>query len=76
MALFSTGESETFPDLMRSILAQFKYSYQVCKWDKQGVPFQQCMYVPEVHPQTSTSFHEREDEAHVFESMYTLYKFI
>ena len=65
MALFSTGESETFPDMMRSILAQFEYSYQVCEWDKQGVPFRQYMYVPEVHPQTSTTFHEREDEAHV-----------
>lgn len=52
--------------MLRSILAQMEYSFEVCKWDEVGVPFRTYMYVPEVHHITKEPFLEREDEGHVF----------
>ena len=49
-------------DILRSILSQLEYRYQVCLWDRKGVPFRTYMYVPEEHPITRREFHER---AHV-----------
>ena len=51
--------------MMRSILAQLEYSYELCRYDSVGVPFRQYMYVPETHTVTSCTYHEREDEPHV-----------
>ena len=53
-------------DKLRSILAQLDYSYEIKRWDQEGVNFSQHIYVPEVHPITGQFFLEREDEAHVF----------
>ena len=60
-------------DMLRSILAQFEYIYQVCDWDKKGVPFKTHFYVPEVHPITGAEFHKREDDAHVLKVQYHMY---
>ena len=51
--------------MLRSILAQLEYRYQVCRWDSIGVPFRTYLYVPEIHPVTKSEFHEHEDFAHV-----------
>lgn len=51
--------------MVRSILAQFEYRYQINLWESKGVPFRTYMYVPEIHPLTKEEFHEREDFAHV-----------
>ena len=56
--------------MLRSILAQFEYTFQVCDWDRKGVPFKVHFYVPEVHPITGAEFHEREDDAHVLKVHY------
>ena len=54
--------------MLRSTLAQFEFSYQIRKYDEQGIPFRTHLYVPEVHPVTGTTFYEREYEAHVLVS--------
>ena len=59
------GEKEDQEGMLRSILAQLEFSYQICKWDDAGTPFRTYMYVPEKHPLTGSEFHEREDFAHV-----------
>lgn len=56
-------------EMLRSILAQMEYSFEVCKWDEIGVPFRTYMYVPENHHITKDPFLEREDEGHVFKVM-------
>ena len=56
-----TGKSETPPEMLRSILAQLEYTSLIRKWDSEGVPFRQHMYVPEVHPQTLEGFQERDE---------------
>ena len=61
-----TGKSETYCDMLRSILAQLDYSYQINHWNSVGVPFKDHLHVPEVHPLTGVLFCEREDEGHVF----------
>ena len=43
-----------------------EYTHNIEYWEKRGVPFRTHMYVPEVHPITLGTFHEREDEGHVF----------
>ena len=55
---------ETHEDKLRSIIAQLEYSYEVCDYDKKGIPFRTYMYVPEKHPITGSEYHER-DDAHV-----------
>ena len=57
-------------EMLKSILAQLHYTHGIMEWERKGVPFRSCMYVPEVHPLTGTPFHEREDEAHVFKVSY------
>ena len=52
--------------MMRSILAQLDYSYQILQLEQQGVNFRVHLHVPEIHSLTHTTFCEREDEAHVF----------
>lgn len=59
------GVEEDEEDMLRSILAQLEYRYQICKWDESGVPFRTHLYVPETYPITGCKFHEREDFAHV-----------
>lgn len=57
-----TGQSESFTDMLRSILAQLEFCYEVHQWDS---PFRQHTYVPEIHSKTVATYHKREDEAHV-----------
>ena len=52
--------------MLRSILSQLDYYWQINSWHDQGVPFKDHLYVPEVHPATGLHFCEREDEGHVF----------
>ena len=52
--------------MLRSILAQLEYVFQINHWEDQGVPFKTHLHVPECHPVTKTLFCEREDEGHVF----------
>ncbi len=62
---FPSGRKEDLCDKLRSIMSQLEYTYQICTWDDQGVPFKTHFYVPEVHPTTKSEFHEREDDAHI-----------
>ena len=60
------GKTETPTKVLLSILAQLEYSYLVRDYsDRQGVPFNQHLYVPQTHPVSNAPFCEREDEAHV-----------
>ena len=52
--------------MLRSILAQLEFAYQIRHWEDQGVPFRTHLHIPEHHPHTGTMFCEREDEGHVF----------
>ena len=59
------GKTEGKLEMVRSILAQLEYRYQILLWTSKGVPFRWHVYVPEVHPITGEAFHEREDEGQV-----------
>lgn len=61
-----SGRKQQLIDDLRSILAQLEFTFEVRKWDMQGVPFRTHLYVPEEHPLTGVGFCEREDEGHVF----------
>lgn len=60
------GRKETEEDMLRSILSQLDYRWQINSWLERGVNFKDHLYVPEVHPETGLHFCEREDEGHVF----------
>ena len=60
------GLKQQFVDDIRSILAQLEFTFEVRRWDMQGVPSRTQLYVPEEHPLTEVGFCEREDEGHVF----------
>lgn len=51
--------------MLRSILAQMEFRYVIRQYDDGGIPFRTYLHVPEVHPETGTTFLEREDEGHV-----------
>ena len=51
---YTEGLEETYEDKLRSIIAQLEYSYEVCDYDKKGIPFRTYMYVPEKHPITGS----------------------
>ena len=51
--------------MLRSILAQLHYKFEILEWGKNGVPFGSHIYVPEDNPTTHCPFQEHEDEAHV-----------
>ena len=65
--LFCTlaGEKETEVHMLRSTLAQMEFCHIVRQYDDDGIPFRTYLHVPEVHPETGTTFFEREDEGHV-----------
>ena len=42
--------------MLRSVLAQLDYTYQINHWDSLGVPFKTHLHVPERHPDTSSIF--------------------
>ena len=42
------GKTEDKLCMLRSILAQLHYKYEVLEWEKKGVPFRSHIYVPEV----------------------------
>ena len=60
--LHTTGKSETKVDMLRSVLAQLDYTYQINHWDSLGVPFKTLLHVPERHPDTDSVLCEREDD--------------
>ena len=62
---------ETHDDKIRSVVAQLEYFHQVLEYEKAGVPFRTYLYVPEVHPISEMVFHEREDDAHVLNVVYS-----
>lgn len=68
MLLFyvNADKTETSTEMLRAILAQREFTYVVNEWHREGVPFRDHLYVPEVHPDTGVEFCEREDEGHVF----------
>ena len=68
------GRPESRADKLRSIVAQMEFANKLDYWDKKGVPFTQYLYVPEIHPVTLATFHEREDEGHVFKVMFQTFK--
>ena len=43
-----------------------EYQYQVNLFHSKGIPFNNHLCVPEVHPITGKGFCEREDEGHIF----------
>jgi len=63
--LLSIGQSESFEEQLRSILAQYHYTHAIKAFEAKGVMFRVHMYVPEKHPETHEVFYEREDEAHL-----------
>lgn len=65
MLCITAGELETVTDMMRSILAQLEFKYQILEWEKKGVPFRQYIYVPEIHPVSKQVYCDMGDEAHV-----------
>ena len=52
LSVLLDGVKEEKIDMLRAILAQFEYQYQVRLWDSEGVPFRTYMYVPKIHPIT------------------------
>ena len=58
-------DEEQHADKLRSFLVQLEFSYRVCEYDCQGVPFRSHLHVPEVHPLTGHTWYEREDPGHV-----------
>ena len=46
----SADHDESYTEMLRSILAQFEYKYQILLWESRGVSFRTYMYVPETHP--------------------------
>ena len=67
------SQGHTVTCMLRSILAQLDYSYQINHWNSVGVPFKDHLHVPEVHPLTGVLFCEREDEGHVFKVVITIF---
>ena len=61
----NVGKLEGFEDKLRALLTQFHYTYEIRKFEAQGIPFNVYMYIPEHHPGTNDVFFEREDEAYL-----------
>ena len=72
----NVGKLEGFEDKLRSLLAQFHYTYEIRKLEAQETPFNVYMYVPEHHPETNDVFFEREDEAHLIKVILFVYMLI
>ena len=51
--------------MLRSIMAQLHYKFELLESEKKEVPFRSHIYVPEIYPTTHYPFQEREDKAHV-----------
>ena len=66
MNVCSLGKTETYNEVLCSILAQLELAWLVHDYDERlRVPFCHHLYVPENNPITKQHFCEREDEAHV-----------
>ena len=66
MNVCSLGKTETYTEVLCSILVQLEFAWLVRDYDERlGVSFCHHLYVPENHPITKHPFCEREDEAHV-----------
>ena len=50
------GETESYQDKMRSILAQFEFTKKIREFESKGVSFGTYMYVPEKYPDTGDFF--------------------
>ena len=51
--------------MLKSILSQLDYTFQINQWHSKGVPFKMHLHIPEEHVETGEMFCEREDEGHV-----------
>ncbi|XP_066296437.1 uncharacterized protein [Branchiostoma lanceolatum] len=56
---------ETELDMLRSIIATFRFRAKVAELTHEGVDFTKYLYIPEVDPITNREHHEREDHNHI-----------
>ena len=59
-------KSEIPLEMLKSILAQLEFQYEILEWEKKGIPFHSYVVCARSPSSNCVPFYECEDEAHVF----------
>jgi hypothetical protein len=67
---FRNGTEECLGDMLKSIVATYRFRHSVNKYMSEGVDFSTYIYIPEIDDATGEAFHEREDHCHILKRIW------
>ena len=67
---FRSGVPESMDDMLKSIVATYRFRNTVSKFMSEGVDFSTYVYIPEIDSETGEAFHEREDHCHILKRIW------
>ena len=62
---FRNGVEECLEDMLKSVVANYRFRYTMSKYVSEGVDFSTCLYIQEIDEATGETFREREDHCHI-----------
>jgi hypothetical protein len=67
---FRNGVDESFSDILKSVVATYRFRHTVSQYKLNGLDFSVYLYVPEVDEATGEAIHEREDHCHILKRIW------
>jgi hypothetical protein len=67
---FRNGVEECLEDMLKSVVATYRFRYTMSKYVSEGVDFSTYLYIPEIDEATGEAFHEREDHCHILKRIW------
>ena len=67
---FRSGVPESMDDMLKSIVATYRFRNTVSKFMSESVDFSTYVYIPEIDSETGEAFHEREDHCHILKRIW------
>ena len=67
---FRNGVPECLEDMLKSIVATYRFRNTVSKYMSEGIDFSTYLYIPEIDVESGEAFHEREDHCHILKRIW------
>ena len=67
---FRNGVEECLEDMLKTVVATYRFRATVSKYVSEGVDFSTYIYIPEIDEETGEAFHEREDHCHILKRIW------
>ena len=67
---FRSGVPECLEDMLKSIVAKYRFRNTVSKYMSEGIDFSTYLYIPQIDAESGEAFQEREDHCHILKRIW------